>query len=186
MSALRFSVNRIHFAHGAFPKQWRHGNHVISLTEFYSTSNRNVWFRKDPGFLKEGEGVKVADTTKGIHDRVSIDILDHPRSTLDRDSVNTQSTLHQPRGRQSVECPPHMSEILWVSARPATCYRQSTSGPNGGRYADRVSIEGQSRVSIDTRSRKPLVHMIQKNYQRTKFLSSDYLPLTWCTSFHHL
>jgi len=36
---LCFSVDGKHFENGAFPKRWRHDNHVISLTEFSSNTN---------------------------------------------------------------------------------------------------------------------------------------------------
>ena len=71
---------------------------MISLNEFYSTSNRNVRFRGEPGFFKEGEGVVVADTTKGIHDRVSIDTLDQPSTNI---SIDTRSGL----GQHSIDTP---------------------------------------------------------------------------------
>ena len=38
----RFSVDRKHFESGAFGKWWRHDNHVISLQEFSSNTNRKL------------------------------------------------------------------------------------------------------------------------------------------------
>ena len=35
----RFRVDGKHFENGAFRKRWRHNNHVISLTEFSSSTN---------------------------------------------------------------------------------------------------------------------------------------------------
>ena len=108
-------------------------------------------------FSKRGRGwwwlIPLKASMIGCRSIPSINPRPTSRSILDRDSVNTQSTLHQHRGRQSFECPPtHISEILRISARPPTCYRQSTSGPNGDRYADRFSIEYRSRVNRQYRS----------------------------------
>ena len=40
-AALRFGLDRNHFENRAFWKRWRHANHVISLTGFYSRTTPN-------------------------------------------------------------------------------------------------------------------------------------------------
>ena len=105
----------------------------------------------------------VADTTKGIRDQVSIDTLDHPRSTLDRHldrySIENQSTLNR-----------HSINIVVdnrSSVHRLIC-RKFSESPPGQRHATDSQPVDRMAADMPIESR-PLVHMIQKTIREPNF-----------------